>query len=129
MSASHTSASVEGALPLQPLGAGREIDFGVDAGHLDLDPLDDATFAALERAVLTHAVVVVRGQERLSPRAQFELTRRFDPRVQTYGHGNRTDVLKQSVLVQDLVSIPDWPQVKLLGNGRVTGHEGLPAVE
>ena len=61
-------------------GGGRRVDFGVDAGYLDLDDLDDAGFAALERAVLTHAVVVVRGQERLSPRAQFELTRRFDPR-------------------------------------------------
>ena len=79
--------------------------------------------------MLTHAVVVVRGQQRLPPRAQFELTRRFDPEVKTYGHGNRPDIMKQSVLVQDLVSIPDWPQVKLLGNGRVTDHEGLPAVE
>jgi alpha-ketoglutarate-dependent taurine dioxygenase len=117
-------------LELEPLeGGGDDVDFGVDAGVLDLDHLDDAGFAALERAVLTHAVVVVRGQERLSPRAQFELTRRFDPAVKTYGHGNRPDIMKQSVLVQDLVSIPDWPQVKLLGNGRVTDHEGLGEVE
>ena len=118
------------AIRLTPLeGGGREVAFGADAGPADLENLDDAGFAALERAVLTHAVVVVRGQERLSPRAQFELTRRFDPRVKTYGHGNRPDIMKQSVLVQDLVSIPAWPQVKLLGNGRVTDHEGLPAVE
>jgi xanthine dioxygenase len=117
-------------LRLTPLtGGGSEVDFGADAGYVDLEHLDDATFVALERAVLTHSVVVVRGQERLSPRAQFELTRRFDPRVQTYGHGNRTDVLKQSVLVQDLVSIPEWPQVKLLGNGHVTDHEGIPEVD
>ena len=38
--------------------------------------------------MLTHQVVVVRGQKKLSPRAQFELTRRFDPKVQSYGHGN-----------------------------------------
>jgi len=37
--------------------------------------------------------------------------------------------MKQSVLVQDLVSIPAVPQVKLLGNGRVRDHEGLPEVE
>jgi len=117
-------------LELKPLaGGGAEVDLGVDAGYVDLEQLDDAGFAALERAVLTHAVVVVRGQERLSPRAQFELTRRFDPKVKTYGHGNRLDVMKQSVLMQDLVSIPEWPQVKLLGNGRVTGHEGIAAVE
>jgi alpha-ketoglutarate-dependent taurine dioxygenase len=115
---------------MDPLdGGGDDVDFGADAGYLDLDHLDDAGFAALERAVLTHAVVVVRGQERLSPRAQFELTRRFDPAVKTYGHGNRPDIMKQSVLVQDLVSIPDWPQVKLLGNGPVSDHEGLGQVE
>ncbi|HVZ72948.1 MAG TPA: TauD/TfdA family dioxygenase [Polyangia bacterium] len=119
-------------LPTKPLtGGGAEVTFGADVGFIDLTPerLDDATFAALERAVLTHAVVVVRGQEHLSPRAQYELTRRFDPKVTSYGHGNRPDIMKQSVLVQDLVSIPDWPQVKLLGNGRVTDHEGLPPVE
>jgi alpha-ketoglutarate-dependent taurine dioxygenase len=107
----------------------REVDFGVDAGVLDLPRLSDRDFADLERAVLTHQVVVVRGQGSLSPRDQFELTRRFDPTVQTYGHGHRTDVMKQSVLVQDLVSIPGWPQVKLLGNGRVRDHEGLADVD
>jgi len=125
-----TSLASEPPLSLQALsGGGAGVTFGADAGYIDLDNLDDATFQALERAVLTHAVVVVRGQERLSPRVQFELTRRFDPRVTSYGHGNRPDIMKQSVLVQDLVSIPDWPQVKLLGNGRVTDHEGLPPVE
>lgn len=127
-----TSFEVGPDLPLQPLsgeGVGAGVTFGADAGYLDLDRLDEQTFQALERTVLTHAVVVVRGQERLSPRAQFELTRRFDPRVTSYGHGNRLDIMKQSVLMQDLVSIPDWPQVKLLGNGRVTDHEGLPPVE
>jgi alpha-ketoglutarate-dependent taurine dioxygenase len=113
--------------PLQT--SAREVDFGVDAGVLDLPRLSDSDFGALERAVLTHQVVVVRGQRALSPRHQFALTRRFDPTVQTYGHGNRAEVLQQSVLVQDLVSIPDWPQVKLLGNGRVQDHEGLSEVE
>ncbi len=102
-----------------------EVDFGVDAGALDLPNLDDDEFRALEHAVLTHQVVVVRDQARLSPRDQFELTRRFDPRVTSYGHGNRLDIMKKSVLMQDLVSIPAVPQVKLLGNGFVHEHEGL----
>ena len=106
-----------------------EVDFGVDAGVVDLPSLSDEAFAELERAVLTHQVVVVRGQQKLAPRDQFELTRRFDPLVKTYGHGNRTDILKQSVLVQDLVSLPETPQVKLLGNGRVRDHEGISEVE
>lgn len=112
--------------PLQSPSA--EVDFGVDAGPLELAELSDEAFAELERAVLTHSVVVVRDQARLSPRQQFELTRRFDPSVTSYGHGNRLDIMKQSVLMQDLVSIPDCPQVKLLGNGRVEGHEGIADV-
>jgi xanthine dioxygenase len=106
-----------------------DVDFGVDAGVLDLPSLSAEHFAELERAVLMHDVVVVRAQDRLAPRDQFELTRRFDPTVVTYGHGNRLDIMKASVLVQDLVSIPDWPQVKLLGNGRVENHEGIPDVQ
>jgi alpha-ketoglutarate-dependent taurine dioxygenase len=105
-----------------------EVDFGVDAGVIDLPRLSDEAFAELERAVLTHQVVVVRGQQKLAPHDQFELTRRFDPLVKTYGHGHRTDILEQSVLVQDLVSLPKVPQVKLLGNGRVQGHEGVADV-
>jgi alpha-ketoglutarate-dependent taurine dioxygenase len=108
--------------------ASAEVDFGVDAGELDLPALSDAEFAELERAVHTHLVVVVRGQRGLTPRQQFELTRRFDPTVSSYGHGNRPEIMKASVLVQDLVSIPGCPQVKLLGNGRVRGHEGIDDV-
>jgi alpha-ketoglutarate-dependent taurine dioxygenase len=108
---------------------GSDVDFGAEVAACDLAHLSDADFHALERAVLTHHVVVVRGQGGLSPRDQFELTRRFDPTVQTYGHGHKKEILRQSVLVQDLVSIPEVPQVQLLGNGPVAEHEGLSAVQ
>ena len=107
---------------------GSDVDFGAEVAPCDLAALSDADFAALERAVLTHHVVVVRGQAKLSPKDQFALTRRFDPTVQTYGHGHDKDLLRKSVLVQDLVSIPDVPQVQLLGNGLVKDHEGLDEV-
>ncbi|HEX4351491.1 MAG TPA: TauD/TfdA family dioxygenase [Polyangiales bacterium] len=105
------------------------IDFGAEVAPCDLAQLSDADFAALERAVLTHHVVVVRGQAKLKPADQFALTRRFDPAVQTYGHGHSKEIMRKSVLVQDLISIPAVPQVQLLGNGRVADHEGLPEVE
>ncbi len=114
------------SLKFTPLSsASTEVDFGVDAGPLDLPHLSDAEFTELERAVLTHHVVVVRDQQRLSPQHQFELTRRFDPTVVSYGHGNKPEIMKASVLVRDLVSIPACPQVKLLGNGHVRDHEGI----
>jgi alpha-ketoglutarate-dependent taurine dioxygenase len=105
------------------------IDFGAEVAPCDLAQLSDQEFAELERAVLTHHVVVVREQAGLAPADQYALTRRFDPSVQTYGHGHNKDLLRKSVLVQDLVSIPDVPQVQLLGNGRVFDHQGLAEVE
>jgi xanthine dioxygenase len=113
--------------PLMP-AHGSDVDFGAEVSPCDLAALSDPDFAALERAVLTHHVVVVRGQAKLAPKDQFELTRRFDPTVQTYGHGHDKDLIRKSVLVQDLVSIPDVPQVQLLGNGLVKDHEGLEEV-
>ena len=37
--------------------------------------------------------------------------------------------MAKSVLTRDLVSIPDVPQVELLGNGRVCDHAGIAEVE
>ncbi len=113
--------------PLEP-PSGSDVDFGAEVAPCDLLRLSDADFASLESAVLTYHVVVVRGQAGLSPVDQFELTRRFDPTVQTYGHGHDKNLMRKSVLVQDLVSIPDVPQVQLLGNGLVKNHEGLDEV-
>jgi xanthine dioxygenase len=107
---------------------GSEVDFGVEVVGCDLAQLSPQEFATLEHAVLTEQVVVVRDQTSLSPRHQYELTRRFDPSVQTYGHGHDKEALRKSVLVQDLVSIPEVPQVQLIGNGHVARHEGLENV-
>ncbi|HTU62312.1 MAG TPA: TauD/TfdA family dioxygenase, partial [Polyangiales bacterium] len=98
-----------------PARAGSRVDFGAEVDACELAALSDSAFSELEHAVLTHQMVVVRGQRALTPKQQFELTRRFDPTVQTYGHGHNKDLLKKSVLVQDLVSIPEVPQVQLLG--------------
>ena len=119
-----------GTLRVTPLVSppGSEVDFGAEVAPCDLGRLSDEDFATLERAVLTHQVVVVRQQADLTPKVQFELTRRFDPTTQTYGHGHDKELIRKSVLVQDLVSIPGVPQVQLLGNGVVTGHEGIEEV-
>ncbi len=112
--------------PLEP-APGSTVDFGAELAACELGQLGDADFDTLERAVFTHQVVVVRGQSRLTPRQQYELTRRFDPSVRTYGHGDDKELLKKSVLVQDLISLPEVPQVQLIGNGRVVNHEGVAA--
>src|SRR5260221_11601518 len=114
--------------PLEP-APGSTVDFGAEIAACNLAELSYADFDALSRAVLTHHVVVVRGQAGLTPQQQYELTRRFDPTVQTYGHGHDKELLKKSVLVQDLISIPSVPQVQLIGNGLVEHHEGVERAE
>jgi len=112
--------------PLEPAPSS-SVDFGAEIADCDAAQLSDADFDDLYRAVLTHHVVVMRGQAGLTPQQQYELTRRFDPSVETYGHGHDKELLKKSVLVQDLISIPSVPQVQLIGNGEVENHEGVTA--
>lgn len=66
---------------------------------------------------------MIKGQGDLSPKAQYELTRRFDPSANTYSHGKSLD--KRSVLHADLTTIPHQPQVQVIGNGFVERYEGL----
>lgn len=70
-----------------------------------------------------HQVVVFKNQGGLSARAQYELTRRFDPSAGTYSHGKSID--KRSVLHADLNTIPHQPQVQVIGHGFVESFEGL----
>lgn len=63
----------------------------------------------------------------MSPKAQFELTRRFDPTSTSYGHGKTLDA-KLSVLHPDLKTVPHQPQVQVIGNGFVKSYEGLENV-
>jgi xanthine dioxygenase len=60
----------------------------------------------------------------LSPKAQYELTKFFDPSVQAYGHGKTLDA-KKSILHPDLKTIPHQPQVQVIGNGPVKEFQGL----
>lgn len=66
---------------------------------------------------------MIRDQHNLSPKAQYELTRRFDPAADTYSHGKSID--KRSVLHADLKTIPSQPQVQVIGHGHIKSFEGL----
>jgi len=56
------------------------------------------------------------------------LTKRFDPSVNSYGHGKTLDA-KRSVLHPDLKTIPHQPQVQVIGNGFVEEYEGLKSIK
>lgn len=88
--------------------------------------LDD-DFKRLRQTLYENQVVVIKNQKNVSPRAQYELTRRFDPAADTYSHGKSID--KRSVLHADLKTIPHQPQVQVIGHGFVESFEGLTNIQ
>ncbi|KAJ5532186.1 Taurine catabolism dioxygenase TauD/TfdA [Penicillium frequentans] len=112
--------------PLSPPNASK-IDFGVELTGMDLEAMNDDDFTILRQALYENQVVVIKNQGNLTPRAQYELTRRFDPAAGVYSHGKSID--KRSVLHADLTTIPHQPQVQVIGHGSVKEYEGLSNIQ
>ncbi|QDS74557.1 hypothetical protein FKW77_007936 [Venturia effusa] len=104
------------------------VNFGASISGLDIENLTDADFEFIKNALYNHQVVVLKNQGHVSPKAQFELTQRFDPQATSYGHGKTLDA-KRSILHPDLKTIPHQPQVQVIGNGFVPSYEGLENIK
>ncbi|KAL2817055.1 hypothetical protein BDW59DRAFT_166090 [Aspergillus cavernicola] len=104
--------------------AGSDIDFGAVITNADLENLTDDDFTIISEALHKHLVVVIKNQQTLTPKAQYELTKRFDPTSSQYGHGKTLDA-KRSILHPDLKTIPHQPQVQVIGHGFIDSYEGL----
>lgn len=95
-----------------------------DYAQNDPSALNEEDFKKLYVATLTYLVIIIPGQENLSPKSQYILTKRYDPTIPEpkveghagYGHGKefRHD---QSVLRKDGTSVKGQPQVQILGQG------------
>jgi alpha-ketoglutarate-dependent taurine dioxygenase len=107
-----------------PVPAGSAINFGAEIDNVDIENLSEQDFETIRNALYNYHVVVLKNQEGLSPKAQYQLTRRFDPKSDSYGHGKTLDA-KRSVLHPDLKTIPHQPQVQVIGNGYYEEYEGL----
>lgn len=100
------------------------VDFGAEIENVDLENLSPEDFEIIRNTLYNHHVVVLKNQAGVSPKAQYELTNRFDPSTTNYGHGKTLDA-KRSVLHPDLKTIPHQPQVQVIGNGFYEEYEGL----
>jgi alpha-ketoglutarate-dependent taurine dioxygenase len=89
----------------------------------DSENVDD-DFNLIYDTLYRNNVVLIKSKPDLSAKAQYELTRRFDPASTNYGHGTTLDA-KRSVLHPDLKTVPHQPQVQIIGNGFVPSYEGL----
>lgn len=114
-------------LDVRPLGSpasASQVNFGAEIADINVESLADSDFETLRNALYNYHVVVLKNQQGLSPKAQYELTKRFDPAAESYGHGKTLDA-KRSVLHPDLKTIPYQPQVQVIGNGFYEEYEGL----
>ncbi|CDO94289.1 unnamed protein product [Kluyveromyces dobzhanskii CBS 2104] len=118
-------------LPLenQPLGAKVLLPDGCN----DPSALSEEDFKSLYDALMTYSVVVIPGMEDLKPESQWKLTTKFDPTCdqtgKSYGHGKEFRH-QNSVLRRDGMTIPDQPQVQVLGQGKwPAGHYGMGELE
>jgi len=89
----------------------------------------DADFDVVRDALYKYQVLVFKNQDHVSPRAQYEITQKFDPdATASYGHGKTLDA-KRSILHPDLKTIPHQPQVQVIGNGFIKEYEGLKSIQ
>ncbi|KAF7906435.1 hypothetical protein EAF00_000714 [Botryotinia globosa] len=100
------------------------LNLGAEINNVDIEHLSEEDFKTIRNALYNYHVVVLKNQTGLSPKAQYDLTRRFDPTAETYGHGKTLDA-KRSVLHPDLKTIPHQTQVQVIGNGFYEEYEGL----
>lgn len=96
---------------------------------VDFDSLSEnkELVQAIQDALYKHSVLVF-PNAKVSPEAQYALTKSFDPASGTYGHGNGGPQ-KNSILHPDLKTVPRQPQVQVIGNGFVPSHEGLENIQ
>ncbi|OHE94935.1 TfdA family Taurine catabolism dioxygenase TauD [Colletotrichum orchidophilum] len=125
------SSQTPSRITIQPIvpAADSAVDFGATVSNADIENLTDADFDVIREALFKHQVLVIKNQGHVSPKAQFEITQKFDPDSgENYGHGKTLDA-KRSILHPDLKTIPHQPQVQVIGNGFVEEYEGLKNVQ
>ena len=96
--------------------------------HLTNSLQIDDQFSLIHDALYKFQVVVLKNQSSCTPKAQYELTRRFDTFAHGYGHGKTLDA-KRSILHPDLKTVPHQPEVQIIGNGEVAEYEGLKDIK
>ncbi|PVI04816.1 Clavaminate synthase-like protein [Periconia macrospinosa] len=104
--------------------ANEKHNFGAVIEDVDLENISDSNVKALADAIWTHKVVIVKGQQKLSPIKQWELVTRFDPEAPlVHSHGDLKTFNKQGGLLsrgRDVYGVPGAENVRLIGKG----HQG-----
>ena len=114
-------------LTAQPVNA-HQPEFAATVHGIDPSNLSQDDFSWLRDKLYQHNVVCIKGQKTLTPKAQADLTRLFDPEARSYGHGRTLDA-KRSILHPDLKTVAHQPEVQVIGNGSIAFYEGLENIK
>ncbi|ORY63816.1 alpha-ketoglutarate dependent xanthine dioxygenase [Leucosporidium creatinivorum] len=102
-----------------------KVDFGATVSGVDLNDVDSETFAKIKEAVLTHRLLVFKGQEKLHPANQLKFVQMFSPGSTHFSHALDPDYAKRRG--NGGATIPGTPQCQVLGYGPIPDdHYGLP---
>ncbi|KAL1857643.1 hypothetical protein VTK73DRAFT_7993 [Phialemonium thermophilum] len=110
---------------------GAEVTLPTGMQLLDLDVLSEQDKQTLRDGVFNNGVVVIRNQQGLDPTVMQDLGKFFDStslNIHSGGEKSVTDS-KNILAANKAVRVPRAPQVTIIGNGKWTGHEGLPDFE
>ncbi|KIA75403.1 hypothetical protein HK57_00122 [Aspergillus ustus] len=96
-------------------------NFGAKVTGVDINDISDEDVVRLKAAVWRHKVILVKGQQDLDPKKQWELVKKLDPNA-TDGHSHgslKSFRAKGGVLAQgrEVVGIPGAENVRLIGKG------------
>ncbi|KAI5477724.1 hypothetical protein MNV49_006007 [Pseudohyphozyma bogoriensis] len=103
-----------------------KVDFGAIVTGLDLNQeVDQETFVLMKEAILTHRLLIVKGQAGLHPANQLKFTQLFSPGSVNFSHALDPEYKKR--VAGRSATIPDVPQCQVLGYGAIPkDHYGLP---
>jgi alpha-ketoglutarate-dependent taurine dioxygenase len=114
-------------------GPKEKSNFGAIITGVDLNNLSDSDIKALKEAVWTHKLVVIKDQQNLDPKKQWELVTRFDPDAeQVHSHGSVSTFAQKGGMLsraREVVGIPGAENVRLIAKGyQGADHYGLKDV-
>jgi len=98
---------------------------------IDPSRLSPVEIDSLRHALFDNGVLVIRNQSGLKAAVLPQLAKIFDPFVKDIHSGGEKAVTDpKNILSQNGASrVPRAPQVTIIGQGTIEGHEGIPKVE
>jgi alpha-ketoglutarate-dependent taurine dioxygenase len=101
--------------------------FGREVVGFDVHNYSSDDFKQVEEALYKHDMILLRNLD-LTPEAQLKLVKAFDPSASIYGLGHTPQSNKSFLAHYIKQSVPNFPQIQVIGHGTVRNHEGIEEI-